>query len=104
MRLDELKTTMAITRINEFKAPDDKASELGAFLGSVIALILGAPGCRSCQLLHHHEDATRYAIIEVWDSIEAHQAAASRIPPDLMQKARTLFAEPARGAYYDGAV
>jgi quinol monooxygenase YgiN len=92
---------MAITRINEFKAPADKATELGDFLASVIGLILDAPGCRSCQLLRHHEDATRYAIIEVWDSIEAHQAAASRIPPDLMRQALALFAEPARGAYYD---
>jgi quinol monooxygenase YgiN len=92
---------MPITRINEFTAPPDKATELGEFLRSVIALILDAPGCRSCQLLHHHDDPVRYAIIEVWDSIEAHQAAASRIPPDLLAQARALFAEPARGAYYD---
>jgi len=92
---------MAITRINEFRAPADKASALGDFLQSVIARILDAPGCRSCQLLRHHDDATRYAIIEVWDSIEAHQAAASRIPPDLLAQAKVLFAEPARGAYYD---
>lgn len=90
-----------ITRINEFKAPPDQASALGAFLGSVIGLILDAPGCRSCQLLRHHDDETRFAIIEVWDSIEAHQASVSRIPPELLAQAKTLFAEPARGAYYD---
>jgi quinol monooxygenase YgiN len=95
---------MAITRINEFKAAADKASELGEFLTSVIGLILDAPGCRSCQLLRHHEEPTRYAIVEVWDSIEAHQSAASRIPPDLFQQALALFAEPARGAYYDALV
>ena len=35
------------------------------------------------------------------DPTEAHQAAASRIPPDLLVRAKTLLAEPARGAYYD---
>lgn len=92
---------MAITRINEFKAPPGKAAALSDFLSSVIALILDAPGCRSCQLLRHHDDETRFAIVEVWDSIEAHQASVSRIPPDLLKQAQTLFAEPARGAYYD---
>jgi quinol monooxygenase YgiN len=92
---------MPITRINEFQAAPDKAPALRDFLGSVIALILDAPGCRSCELLGHHDDAARFAIIEVWDSIDAHQASMSRIPPSLLQEAQTLFAEPARGAYYD---
>lgn len=92
---------MAITRINEFQAPPEKASELRDFLRSVIALILDAPGCHSCQLLSHHDDPMRFAIIEVWDGIDAHKAAASRIPRELMQQAQALFAQPARGAYYD---
>lgn len=92
---------MAITRINEFQAPLDKASALRAFLRAVIGLILDAPGCRSCDLLRHHDDPTRFAIIEVWDSISAHQASVSRIPPGLLQQAQTLLAAPAQGAYYD---
>lgn len=92
---------MPITRINEFQAPPEKAVALGEFLSSVIALILDAPGCRSCQLLRHHDDPTRYAIIEVWDSVEAHQASVSRIPPGLLQQAQSLLAQPVRGAYYD---
>jgi len=92
---------MAITRINEFQAAADKGEALRDFLVSVIGLILDAPGCHSCQLLHHHEEPTRFAIIEVWDSIESHKASVSRIPPSLLQQARTLLAEPARGAYYD---
>src|SRR5690348_16263253 len=92
---------MPITRINEFKAAADQGDALRDFLASVINRILGAEGCQSCQLLRHHDDATRLAIVEVWDSIESHQAAASRIPPELLAEARTFFAEPARGAYYD---
>ena len=92
---------MAITRINEFHAAADKGEALRQFLVSVVGLILDAPGCNACQLLHHHDDPTRFAIIEVWDSIESHKASVSRIPPNLLQQAKTLFAEPARGAYYN---
>ena len=72
---------MAITRINEFQAKPDRAAALCDFLRSVIARIIDAPGCRSCELLVQHDDPTRLAIIEVWGSVEAHQASASRIPP-----------------------
>ena len=92
---------MAITRINEFQAKPDRATALRDFLRSVIARIIDAPGCRSCELLVQHDDPTRLAIIEVWDSVAAHQASVSRIPPGLLQQAQTLFAVPARGAYYD---
>ncbi len=92
---------MPITRINEFQAKPDKAAALRDFLRSVIARIIDAPGCRSCELLVQRDDRTRLAIIEVWDSVEAHQSSVSRIPPDLLQQAQTLFAVPARGAYYD---
>ena len=91
---------MAITRINAFQAKPDKAAALRDFLRSVIALVIEAPGCRSCQLLLHDDDPTRLAIIEVWDGIDAHQASVSRIPPALMQQAQMLIAGPPQGAYY----
>ena len=92
---------MPITRINEFQAKPDKAAAQREFLRSVIGRIIDAPGCRSCELLVQRDDPTRLAIIEVWDSVEAHQASVSRIPPGLLQQAQTLFAAPARGAYYE---
>jgi quinol monooxygenase YgiN len=91
---------MGITRINEFQAKPDEALALRDFLRSVIGRIIDAPGCQSCELLLQRDDPTRLAIIEVWDSVEAHQAAASRIPPALLQEAQTLFAVAPRGAYY----
>src|SRR5206468_2269313 len=95
------EASMEITRINEFQAKPEQAAALRDFLRSVIARIIDAPGCRSCELLVQHDDPTRLAIIEIWDSVEAHQASVSRIPPGLLQQAQTLFAVPARGAYYD---
>ncbi|PYO39375.1 MAG: antibiotic biosynthesis monooxygenase [Gemmatimonadetes bacterium] len=91
---------MAITRINEFQAKPGQARALCEFLRAVIARVIDAPGCRSCELLLQHDDPTRLAIIETWDSIEAHQASVSRIPPDLLRQAQTFLAIPARGAYY----
>src|SRR2546425_826323 len=82
------------------QAEPAQAAALRDFLRSVIARIIDAPGCRSCELLVQHDDPTRLAIIETWDSVEAHQASVSRIPPGLLQQAQTLFAVPARGAYY----
>jgi|SRR5919197_646991 quinol monooxygenase YgiN len=91
---------MPITRINTFVAKPGQASALREFLSSIIALIIDAPGCDSVELLVEHEAPERFAIVEIWETIEAHQAAASRIPRDLFQKAQTLFATPAVGAYY----
>ena len=95
---------MTITRINTFEAKPGQGAELRDFLGSVIELIAGAPGCRGVELLGQHDDTGRLAIIETWDSVEAHQAAAARIPPALMQQAMTLFASAPAGAYYDSLV
>lgn len=92
---------MAITRINQFQAPVGRGPALRDFLRTIISRILDAPGCVACELLQHHDDATRFAIIEVWDTIAAHQASVTRIPPELLQQAQTIFAAPAQGAYYD---
>lgn len=92
---------MSITRINTFEAKPDQADELRAFLASVIDAIIGAQGCQSVELLVNHDTPERLAIVETWESIDAHKAAAGRIPPDLMQRAMTLFASVPSGAYYD---
>ncbi|HVZ76876.1 MAG TPA: antibiotic biosynthesis monooxygenase family protein [Gemmatimonadaceae bacterium] len=92
---------MPVTRINQFQAPPDKGPALRDFLRSIISRVLDAPGCRSCELLAHHDDPTQFAIIEVWESIADHQASVTRIPPELLQQARTLFAAPPKGTYYE---
>jgi quinol monooxygenase YgiN len=92
---------MSIVRINEFKAAAGKADGLREFLGSVIAQIKGAAGCQRVELLADHEDATRFAIVEAWDSIEAHQAAATRVPPEKMAEVQALLGDTPRGRYYD---
>ena len=92
---------MAIVRINEFQAAAGKAEGLREFLASVVTQIEGAAGCQRVELLAAHEDAARFAIIETWDSIAAHQAAAMRIPPEQMAEVKALLGDAPRGRYYE---
>ena len=89
-----------VTRINHFEAKTGRGPELRQFLASVIATIRSSPGCRTVQLLESTEKQERFAILEVWDSIEAHQTAARVIPPAKLQEVMPLLAIPATGAYF----
>jgi quinol monooxygenase YgiN len=91
---------MPIIRINEFHAADGKSAALREFLGTIIAQIEGAPGCSGCELLVDPADDARLAIVETWDDVAAHRAAAGRIPPEQFAVFRPLIAEPPRGRYY----
>ena len=94
---------MAITRINEFHAAAGKQGALREFLRSVIATIKGSAGCHGVELFIDHDDDTRLVIVESWESVAAHQAAATRIPPTKLAEVQPLLAEPPRGRYYDSA-
>jgi quinol monooxygenase YgiN len=92
---------VAIVRINEFRSVAGKAAELREFLRAVIDVIETSPGCQRCELLLDQEDATRLVIVESWESVAAHQAAASRIPPEKLAEVRPLLAQPPTGRYHD---
>ncbi len=91
---------MGITRINHFTAKPGVEKNLHAFLSSVIATIANCHGCISCKLLQGAEDPSQLAIIEEWENIESHKAAASAIPPEKLSEAMSMFAEPPVGIYY----
>ncbi|RYG28780.1 MAG: hypothetical protein EOO01_39240 [Chitinophagaceae bacterium] len=84
---------MSITRINHFESKPDCEEKLFDFLTGVIAVILNANGCISCRLLRGAENPALLAIIEEWESIAHHQAAASIIPPQQLALAVALFAK-----------
>jgi len=91
---------MSIIRINSFTAKAGADQQLHEFLSSVMTTIKSSPGCISCTLLRGAEDQHQLAIIEEWDSISAHQAAASLIPPEQLAQVVALFAKPPVGTYY----
>ena len=91
---------MPVTRINHFRARRHATEQLHAFMQDVVAKVKTLPGCRSVKLLRSTENPAHLAIVEEWDSIEAHQKAATAIPPDQMKLANALVARPPVGEYY----
>ena len=89
-----------IKRINQFRASDGNEVEMFEFLRSLIPYISSSPGCRSCEVMVEIEDTSRCAVIEEWESVEHHKAAAANFPKEEMAKAMVLFARPPTGVYY----
>lgn len=94
---------MPITRINDFRASPGQETALREFLASIIGLVKGAPGCQGCELLADSEDTAHLVVLETWDSVAAHQASVSRIPPGKIDEVRGLIAQPPKGRYYEPA-
>ena len=92
---------MAIERINYFRAATGSERTLRAFLESVISVIKGATGCKAVELLVDQEDASQLVILERWNDVASHQAAAKLIPPSKLAEVGPLLAEPPKGRYYD---
>jgi quinol monooxygenase YgiN len=91
---------MRITRINEFQAKDGQGDVLRGLLASTVPLIESSDGCQSCQILQSLDDPTRIMMLEVWDSIEAHQASLKNIPPGTFKKMTGILAGPPKGEYF----
>lgn len=94
---------MSITRINHFEAKPGHESDLFEFMNTVVAQIRNVNGCVSCSLLKGAENDAHLAVIEEWESIDHHQAAANVIPKEQIEKAMTYFAKPPSGIYYVNA-
>ena len=91
---------MSVTRIGEFQALEGKAERLRALLTASLPAIRSSKGCRSCRLLQSQGDPGRILVIEVWDSVEAHQASVKSIPPEMVEKTRSLLAAAPKAGYY----
>ena len=92
---------MSISRIGEFQAKPEVTETLRDFLLSIMPIIKSSQGCESVTLYQSHEDPTKFTMIEVWDSIESHQASVKNIPPEMLTKIRPLLASAPSGGYYD---
>lgn len=90
---------MSIYRIGEFQAKPDTIEALQDFLRSIMPLIKSAEGCESVALYQSQSDTTRFTMIEVWDSVESHQASVKNIPPEMLTEIRPLLASAPSGGY-----
>ena len=92
---------MSITRIGETQAKPESTEALRNFLVSIMPMIKSSRGCESVTLYQSQADPTKFTMIEVWDSIESHQASVKNIPPEMLGEIRLLLASAPSGSYYD---
>ena len=92
---------MSIHRIGETQAKPETTEALRDFLLSIIPLIKSSEGCESVTMYQSHDDPTIFTIIEVWDSIESHQASVKNIPPEMLTQIRPMLASAPSGGYYN---
>jgi heme oxygenase (mycobilin-producing) len=91
---------MSIYRIGETQAKPESSERLRDFLHSIMDGIKSSQGCESVHLYQSESDPTKFTIIEVWDSIESHQASVKNIPPEKLGEIMPLLASSPTGSYY----
>ena len=92
---------MSITRIGEFQAKQESIGQMHDFLISIMPGIKSSQGCESVQLYQSENDSTKFIMIEVWDSIESHQASVKNISPEDLAKIKPLLAGAPSGNYFN---
>jgi heme oxygenase (mycobilin-producing) len=92
---------MTITRIGEVQAKPELTEQLRDFLLSIMSGIKSSQGCLSVQLYQSQDDPAKFTMIEVWDSIESHQASVKDIPPEKLAESRPLLASSPSGGYFE---
>lgn len=90
---------MRVTRLNYFTAKPSQADALAAFLTEIIAVVRAAEGCVSCRLLRDCAKPAEFVIVEEWESVSAHQKAASLIPRERISSVMQYLETPPRGDY-----
>lgn len=91
---------MRIARIGEVQAKEGSSEDLRAFLISIMPGIKSSEGCESVQLYQSADEPTKFIVIEVWDSIESHQASVKNIPPEKLDEIKPLLATSPSGSYF----
>ena len=91
---------MSVSRIGEVQAKPESVEELRDFLSSIMPGIKASQGCESVQLYQSEDDPSKFLMIEVWDSVESHQASVKNIAPEKLGEIRPLLATSPRGNYF----
>ena len=91
---------MSVNRIGETQAKPETTEALRDFLISIMPGIKSSQGCQSVQLYQNQDDPTKFTMIEIWDSVESHQASVRNIPPEMLAEIRPLLASAPSGGYY----
>ena len=92
---------MSIARIGEVRAKEGSTAELQDFLISIMPMIKSSAGCESVKMYQSQQDPSKFILIEVWESIESHQASVSNIPNEKLGEIRPLLATSPSGSYFN---
>ena len=92
---------MSIYRIGETQAKPETIEALRDFLLSIMPGIKSSQGCESVTLYQSTDDRTRFTMIEIWDSVESHQASVKNIPREKLAEIGPLLASAPSGHYHD---
>lgn len=92
---------MSISRIGEVQARPERVEELRDFLVSIIPMIKSSEGCESVLLYQSLDDLSKFLMIEIWDSVESHQASVRNIPAEKLGEIRPLLATSPSGSYFN---
>jgi quinol monooxygenase YgiN len=83
------------------KAQEGQEEALRNFYETVIMPALDrSAGMQSYHLLQNQVDPTRFIFIELWDSIQAHQASVNNIDSRQIETVMKLLANKPWGEYY----
>jgi len=52
------------------------------------------------MLYQSQDDPTKFTMIEIWDTVESHQASIRNIPPEMLAEIGPLLASAPNGEYY----
>ena len=91
---------MNLIRIGQVQAKEELTENLREFLMSIMPDIKLSEGCESVQLYQSQDDPSKFMIIEVWDSVESHQASVKNIPPEKLGEIQPLLAGSPIGSYF----
>lgn len=91
---------MSVARIGETQAKPETTEALRDFLISIMPGIKSSQGCESVMLYQSQDDPTKFTMIEIWDSIESHQASVRQIPPEMLAEIRPLLGSAPSGEYF----
>ena len=90
---------MSVYRIGETQAKPETIEALRDFLISIMPGIKSSQGCESVMLYQSQDDPTKFTMIEIWDSVELHQASVKNIPSEMLTEIRPLLAATPSGRY-----
>ena len=92
---------MSVAYIGESQAKPDQAEKLRDFLLTVVVpAVRASHGCQSCTLVQSEADPSRFTVVEIWVSVEAHRASVKNISPESIAAFMQLVATAPRGGYH----